>query len=53
MKILALKENNHNEKRVALTPDVIAKYQKFGLEIFVESEAGKGCNFSDEDYEKN
>ena len=53
MKLLAIKENNQNEKRVALTPDVIAKYQKFGLEIFVESEAGKGCNFSDEDYEKN
>ncbi len=53
MKLLALKENNLNEKRVALTPDVIAKYQKFGLEIFVESEAGKECNFSDADYEKN
>ena len=53
MKILALKENNLNEKRVALTPDVIAKYQKFGLEIFVESEAGKECNFSDSDYETN
>ena len=33
MKILALKESNRNEKRVALTPDVIAKYQKFGLEV--------------------
>jgi len=53
MKLLALKENNRSEKRVALTPDVIAKYQKFGLEIFVESEAGKECNFSDADYEKN
>ena len=53
MKILALKESNSNEKRVALTPDVIAKYQKFGLEVFVESEAGKECNFSDADYEKN
>jgi NAD(P) transhydrogenase subunit alpha len=53
MKLLALKESNQNEKRVALTPDVIAKYQKFGLEIFVESDAGKECNFSDADYEKN
>ena len=53
MKLLALKENNRSEKRVALTPDVIAKYQKFGLEIFVESEAGKECSFSDTDYEKN
>jgi NAD(P) transhydrogenase subunit alpha len=53
MKLLAIKENNQNEKRVALTPDVIAKYQKFGLEVFVESEAGKECNFSDVDYEKN
>lgn len=53
MKLLALKENNRSEKRVALTPDIIAKYQKFGFDIFVESEAGKECNFSDADFEKN
>jgi len=53
MKLLALKENNALEKRVALTPDVVNKYQKFGLEVFVESGAGLNCNFSDDDYQKN
>ncbi len=50
MKILALKEIVDNEKRVAITPDLISKYNKLGYEIVVEAGAGLGCGIDDEDY---
>ncbi|MES2677727.1 MAG: Re/Si-specific NAD(P)(+) transhydrogenase subunit alpha [Pseudomonadota bacterium] len=50
MKILALKETADNEKRVAVTPDLISKYNKFGYEVLIETGAGIGSNVSDEDY---
>ncbi len=52
MKLLVLKESAAHENRVALTPDLIAKYQKFGVEIFVESKAGEKSGVSDSTYEK-
>lgn len=52
MKILALKENHKNENRVALTPDLVAKYNKLGAEVFIESGAGKKSSISDADFEK-
>ncbi len=51
MKILVLKETANNEKRVAVTPDLISKYNKFGYEVLVETGAGLGSNVSDEDYQ--
>lgn len=53
MKLLALRENVPNEKRVALTPELIAKYQKFGFEVFVEAKAGENSAISDSDFEKS
>lgn len=53
MKILVLKENKANENRVALTPDLINKYQKFGFDIYLESQAGQKANFTDDEYIKN
>jgi NAD(P) transhydrogenase subunit alpha len=50
MKLLVLKENKPFEKRVALTPEVISKYQKLGLEIFIESDAGLNSGFTNQDY---
>lgn len=52
MKLLVLKENNANENRVALTPDLVAKYQKLGVEIFVEKNAGEKTRISDSEFEK-
>jgi NAD(P) transhydrogenase subunit alpha len=52
MKLLALKEISPNENRVALTPELISKYQKFGVEIFVEAKAGEKSSISDADFEK-
>jgi NAD(P) transhydrogenase subunit alpha len=51
MKVLALKENNANERRVSVTPDLIVKYNKLGYEVFVESGAGDNCNISDKEFE--
>lgn len=53
MKLLVLKENSADENRVALTPDLVGKYQKFGFEIFVEARAGEKSFISDEIYEKS
>ena len=50
MKILILKETISNEKRVAITPDVIAKYNKLGYEVFMESGAGIKSNIENKDY---
>lgn len=52
MKFLVLKENNPTESRVALTIDLVAKYQKIGFEIFVEKGAGEKSAISDEVYNK-
>jgi len=53
MKLLVIKEKSSHEKRVAITPDVIGKYKKFGFEIFIEKDAGIASNFSNEDFISN
>jgi NAD(P) transhydrogenase subunit alpha len=53
MKLLVLKETSSNENRVALTPDLVSKYQKLGAEIFVEKNAGEKSSISDSDFEKS
>lgn len=52
MKILVLKETANNERRVAITPDLVSKYNKFGYEIVVESGSGDKIEISDEEYQK-
>jgi NAD(P) transhydrogenase subunit alpha len=52
MKLLVLKENHQNENRVALTSDLISKYQNLGVEILIESKAGEKSAISDADFEK-
>lgn len=53
MKLLVLKENVASENRVALTPELIAKYQKLGVEVFVESNAGEKSGFANSAYENS
>ncbi len=53
MKLLVLKENATHENRVALTPDLVAKYQRLNVEIFVEKGAGENSGVADAVYEKN
>ncbi len=49
MKILAIKEQN-NESRVAITPNLIAKYQQLGLSVYIQSDAGILSGFSNAEY---
>ncbi len=51
MKIGIPKEVFPGERRVATTPDEIAKLQKLGFDVLVESGAGALAEFSDEAYQ--
>jgi len=44
------KENQFQEKRICLTPDAVNALVANGHKVLIESEAGKGANFSDVDY---
>ena len=44
------KEIKNNENRVAVTPAGIAEFKKNGHSIFVQTQAGVGSGFSDEEY---
>lgn len=44
------KEIKNNENRVALTPAGVAEFKKNGHTVYVQSTAGVGSGFKDEDY---
>ncbi len=44
------KETYPNEKRVSLVPADVQRLRKKGLEVLVESSAGEGAGFGDEEY---
>ena len=46
------KEIKNNENRVALTPAGVAEFKKNGHTVYVQTQAGAGSGFSDEEYEK-
>ncbi len=52
MKVGIPRETAARERRVAVTPEVVAQLVKRGLDLVVETEAGKRAFFSDADYEK-
>ncbi|KVH35169.1 Re/Si-specific NAD(P)(+) transhydrogenase subunit alpha [Burkholderia cepacia] len=43
-------ETAHEERRVATVPDVVEKLVKLGFAVAVQSGAGTGANFSDDEY---
>ena len=51
MRIGVPKEIKKNEKRVAATPDTVAKLKKMGFEVCIQSGAGAAANYPDEAYE--
>lgn len=51
MKIGVIKETKEFEKRVALSPDVIKLLKKKEFDVIIESGAGEGSYFSDQDYQ--
>lgn len=52
MKIGIPKEVKNNEFRVGLTPQNVAQLTHIGHEVFVETKAGQGSGYSDEQYIK-
>jgi NAD(P) transhydrogenase subunit alpha len=50
LRIGIVKESGTGERRVALTPDVLAKLQAAGMAVSVEAGAGADAWFSDSDY---
>ncbi len=52
MKISVPKELKDHEKRVAITPNAVKQLVAAGFECMVESGAGLGASFSDEQYEE-
>lgn len=50
MRIGVLKEIKNNENRVAMTPASVKDYKNFGHEVRVETGAGLGSGFIDEEY---
>lgn len=51
MKVAVVKEVALDERRVALVPDVVARWVKKGLAIAVETGAGERAGFTDSAYE--
>jgi H+-translocating NAD(P) transhydrogenase subunit alpha len=50
MKIAILKEKAKGESRVAVTPDIAAKFIKAGYDIAIEKGAGEQAGFLDQEY---
>lgn len=52
MKIGCVKEIKNHEYRVGMTPDNVEEYIKYSHEVFIETKAGEGSGFTDEEYAK-
>ncbi len=50
MKLAVVKESRPGEDRVAIVPEVAAKLVGTGIDVAVESGAGAGACFSDEEF---
>ncbi len=50
MKIAIIKERRNGENRVSMSPQVAANLIKMGFEVWVESDAGFGAHFSNNQY---
>ncbi len=52
MKVGIVKEIRPGERRVAVTPETVAKLAKLGFSVLIESGAGEAAAFGDGEYEK-
>ena len=50
MIVSSLKELEHGELRVAITPEICKKYIKLGFSVLIEKDAGVNSNFSNKAY---
>tara|TARA_E500000075_G_scaffold102132_1_gene94028 strand:- start:1332 stop:2420 length:1089 start_codon:yes stop_codon:yes gene_type:complete len=52
MKIGSVLENQENEKRISITPDIIKKYTSLGFEVLLSENYGRHIGISDDVYLK-
>ena len=52
MRIGSVLENQENEKRISITPDVIKKYTSLGFEVFLSENYGCHIGINDDEYLK-
>ncbi len=52
MRVGCVKEIKKQEYRVGMTPDNVISYRRAGHEVWIQSKAGIGSGFYDEEYEK-
>ena len=53
MKLVVPRELYENESRVGITPDIIPSLIKMGFKVFIQSNAGLGSSYTDDDYKKS
>ena len=52
MRIGSVLENQENEKRISITPDVIKKYTSLGFEVLLSENYGRHIGINDDEYLK-
>ena len=50
MKIGSVLENQENEKRISITPDIIKKYTSLGFEVLLSENYGRHIGINDDEY---
>src|SRR5687767_11764191 len=50
MRIAVPRERRSGERRVAATPETVRSLRNLGFDVTIESEAGAGASFGDDDY---
>ena len=50
--IAAVCESDKSEARIGLSPDTVKKFASLGCKVQVQSGAGKGSHFSDDEYKE-
>ncbi len=48
----SISENVNQEKRIAITPDIIKKYKSLGLEVYLSKDYASHLGIDDKEYEK-
>ena len=50
MRVGSIRENQHTEKRIAITPEIVKKYISIGFEIFLSENYGSHLGIKDQQY---
>ena len=50
MRVGSIRENQHTEKRIAITPEIVKKYISIGFEIFLSENYGSHLGIKDDQF---